>query len=58
MLAWQRGVKSLYYCRSLSIQRADNVSDMLARPNDVMSVAPPPTPNDGATKYDECLACQ
>ncbi len=58
MLAWQRGLKSLYYCRSLSIQRADNVSDMLARPNDVMSVLPPPTPNDGATKYDECLACQ
>ncbi len=27
MMAWKRGVKSLYYCRSLSIQRADNVSD-------------------------------
>ncbi len=25
-MAWKRGVKSLYYCRSLSIQRADNVS--------------------------------
>ena len=23
-MAWKRGVKSLYYCRSLSIQRADN----------------------------------
>ena len=23
--AWKKGVKSLYYCRSLSIQRADNV---------------------------------
>ncbi len=23
MLAWKRGVKSLYYCRSLSIQRAE-----------------------------------
>src|SRR3954471_16472623 len=26
MMAWKRGVKSLYYCRSLSIQRADVVS--------------------------------
>ena len=26
MMAWQRGLKSLYYCRSLSIQRADVVS--------------------------------
>ena len=28
MMAWKRGLKSLYYCRSLSIQRADTVSDM------------------------------
>src|SRR6201990_576436 len=27
MMAWKRGVKSLYYCRSLSIQRADVVSN-------------------------------
>src|SRR6201999_3250321 len=26
MMAWKRGVKSLYYCRSLSIQRAENVA--------------------------------
>jgi ribonucleoside-diphosphate reductase alpha chain len=26
-MAWKRGVKSLYYCRSLSIARADTVSD-------------------------------
>ena len=26
MMAWKRGVKTLYYCRSLSIQRADVVS--------------------------------
>ena len=25
--AWKKGLKSLYYCRSLSIQRADNVSE-------------------------------
>lgn len=28
-LAWKRGLKSLYYCRSLSIQRADTVSEMI-----------------------------
>ena len=26
LLAWKKGVKSLYYCRSLSIQRAETVS--------------------------------
>ncbi len=31
-MAWKRGVKSLYYCRSLSIQRADNVSETAVRP--------------------------
>ncbi len=55
MLAWKRGLKSLYYCRSLSIQRADTVSDML----DKIEVLPPvkklaPEP----IAYDECLACQ
>jgi ribonucleoside-diphosphate reductase alpha chain len=25
-MAWKRGVKSLYYCRSLSIQRAESVA--------------------------------
>ena len=32
-MAWKRGVKSLYYCRSLSIQRADNVSEKAVRPS-------------------------
>ena len=30
MMAWKRGVKSLYYCRSLSIQRADAISEKVA----------------------------
>ena len=33
MLAWKRGMKSLYYCRSLSIQRADNVSEKNRTPH-------------------------
>ena len=32
LMAWKRGVKSLYYCRSLSIQRADNVSEKVGAP--------------------------
>jgi ribonucleoside-diphosphate reductase alpha chain len=31
-MAWKKGVKSLYYCRSLSIARADNVSEKAVAP--------------------------
>ena len=67
-LAWKRGMKSLYYCRSLSIQRADNVSEKSARASDPsLAAIPVPLPaNDAvplppvaaATNYEECLACQ
>jgi ribonucleoside-diphosphate reductase alpha chain len=62
-MAWRRGVKSLYYCRSLSIQRADNVSTKAVAPVD--NIHQPA--NDAAaqlplvastTDYEECLACQ
>jgi ribonucleoside-diphosphate reductase alpha chain len=55
MLAWKRGVKSLYYCRSLSIQRADNVSEKVVRPT-AMATAEAVLPL--VTNYEECLACQ
>ncbi len=68
MLAWKRGVKSLYYCRSLSIQRADTVSDMpkfsASSPDMQMAndMAPLPLVARAArvstTNYEECLACQ
>ncbi|HIN92249.1 MAG TPA: ribonucleoside-diphosphate reductase subunit alpha [Alphaproteobacteria bacterium] len=60
--AWKKGVKSLYYCRSKSIQRADIVATMgqgaavsvpmLDRVNDVEES------QEASTDYDECLACQ
>ena len=61
LLAWKRGVKSLYYCRSLSIQRAEGVSDVplsslieLLPAND-----PAPLPLAAAAMdYEECLSCQ
>jgi len=74
LLAWKRGVKSLYYLRSKSIQRAESgAGEMAAR-------APAPAPalmgvpvlgkiNErdrplagvaakSGNDYEECLACQ
>jgi len=52
--AWKKGVKSLYYCRSTSIQRSDKVSHKVGELQLEMSLK---QPHDG-NKYDECLACQ
>ncbi|GEN59840.1 ribonucleoside-diphosphate reductase subunit alpha [Acetobacter nitrogenifigens] len=56
-MAWKKGVKSLYYCRSLSIQRADTVSNVLEKSEMPGSAAAQTAPAE-ATKYEECLACQ
>ena len=61
--AWKKGVKSLYYCRSLSIQRADNVSEKREKAADFVTMAPANVPAEsplaaGSTNYEECLACQ
>ena len=55
--AWERGVKSLYYLRSKSVQRAafagaEDKAEAEIDPNqpDLFSAA--------RTDYDECLACQ
>ena len=53
--AWELGIKSLYYCRSKSIQRAgfaggvetDNTSELRHIDLEVER-----------KDYDECLACQ
>ena len=47
--AWKRGVKSLYYCRSKSLQRAESGNPLATKPKG--QVEEPP-------KYEECLACQ
>ena len=60
-LAWKKGVKSLYYCRSLSIQRADNVSEKVVRPADILQAAAAAGPLPvvpAVANYEECLACQ
>jgi ribonucleoside-diphosphate reductase alpha chain len=63
MLAWKRGVKSLYYCRSMSIARADTVSEQPVRPAEIASSSEPELPLAAAAgrrrvDYEECLACQ
>ena len=61
--AWKKGVKSLYYCRSLSIQRADTVSEKAVRPDEFTGITPvidatTPQPLVASADYEECLACQ
>jgi len=64
MLAWKRGMKSLYYCRSLSIQRADAISEKVVGQGDIMAAhVPQPVamdilPETPGNNYEECLACQ
>jgi ribonucleoside-diphosphate reductase alpha chain len=47
--AWERGLKSLYYCRSKSVQRAAFAGKEKAERTG---------PKSDKTDYEECLACQ
>jgi len=73
VLAWKRGVKSLYYCRSMSLARADNVSEKAVRPDEIVQRErgePVVLPEAGlplmvvaktlanAGNFEECLVCQ
>ena len=49
--AWKKGLKSLYYCRSKSIQRAENVNNKLPTNTTIEEFKE----NDD---YEECLSCQ
>lgn len=51
--AWKKGVKSLYYCRSKSIRRAQVVSFAGAGKKKLEAMAA-----TEETNYEECLACQ
>lgn len=59
-MAWKKGVKSLYYCRSTSLQRAEKVSHRVALDGAEPYKKEEPVMAGAAaeTKYDECLACQ
>jgi ribonucleoside-diphosphate reductase alpha chain len=59
--AWEKGVKSLYYCRSKSLQRADKVSikQEVQEPVQLsINLIPRQKENSEESKYEECLACQ
>jgi len=49
--AWKKGLKSLYYCRSKSIQRAENI-------NNELSTKASSEENKEEKNYEECLSCQ
>ena len=49
--AWKKGLKSLYYCRSKSIQRAENI-------NNGLSTAVLKNKEKEDNNYEECLSCQ
>lgn len=48
--AWERGVKSLYYCRSKALSRAAFAGIAAAKAEETTAKTP--------TDYEECLACQ
>ena len=49
--AWKKGLKSLYYCRSKSIQRAENI-------NNNLSTNVTKNESNEDKDYEECLSCQ
>ena len=51
-MAWKKGVKSLYYCRSRSIQRAESDASWKRKQ------AAGDVSHDNDSNYDECLSCQ
>jgi ribonucleoside-diphosphate reductase alpha chain len=61
--AWKKGVKSLYYCRSKSIQRAEVVANAVNGKHATVPLLGKVNGGDQRTAnspidYEECLACQ
>ncbi|MDC0865120.1 ribonucleoside-diphosphate reductase subunit alpha [Rickettsiaceae bacterium] len=67
--AWKKGIKSAYYARSTSIQRADKVSHAVTQAQEMidleksnkMQLSLPENEIENSTTendYDECLSCQ
>ena len=65
LIAWKKGTKSLYYCRSKSIQRADKVSAKYDKSAIQLEMNLPPKTTEGVeieqpavANYEECPSCQ
>ena len=56
-MAWKKGVKSLYYCRSKSIQRAESDASW-KRQKAGEAAGGDEQAGGNAGNYEECLACQ
>ena len=56
--AWKKGLKSLYYCRSKSIQRAENVNTGSSKDVTKNVYKNIKESNNEENKYEECLSCQ
>lgn len=59
--AWQKGCKSLYYCRSKSIQRAESDASWKRAQSGEEGAAQDQTQSETSNnenQYEECLACQ
>jgi ribonucleoside-diphosphate reductase alpha chain len=56
--AWKKGLKSLYYCRSKSIQRAENVQTGSSTDVTKNVYSKEQESNNKDNNYEECLSCQ
>ncbi|MBL6857625.1 MAG: ribonucleoside-diphosphate reductase subunit alpha [Pelagibacteraceae bacterium] len=56
--AWKKGLKSLYYCRSKSIQRAENVTAGSSTDVTKNVYSKENESNNKDNNYEECLSCQ
>ena len=56
--AWKKGLKSLYYCRSKSIQRAENINSGSSTDVTKNVYSNKKESSNEDNKYEECLSCQ
>ena len=56
--AWKKGLKSLYYCRSKSIQRAENINAGSSTDVTKNVYSNKEGSSNEDNKYEECLSCQ
>ena len=56
--AWKKGLKSLYYCRSKSIQRAENINAGSSTDVTKNVYSNKKESSNEESKYEECLSCQ
>jgi ribonucleoside-diphosphate reductase alpha chain len=56
--AWKKGLKSLYYCRSKSIQRAENINAGSSTDVTKNVYSNKEESSNEDNKYEECLSCQ